>query len=100
MHAKAKPLKAKKGAHTNRKGKFEFEPSHDRDIKCLRKGHIASQCPNRRGNGEVEYESDRSESKEMSNGWFGFDLDEKKNKKEKKRVDPWVGPNPIYLIII
>jgi hypothetical protein len=66
MHAKAKPLKAKKGAHTNRKGKFEFEPSHDRDIKCLQKGHIASQCPNRRGNGEVEYESDRSESEDMS----------------------------------
>jgi hypothetical protein len=95
-----KPYKAKKDAHKNGKGKSESVPTCDRDINCLGKGHIAFQCPNRKGNGEVEYESDRSESKEMSNGWFGFDLDEKKNKKEKKRVDPWVGPNPIYLIII
>jgi len=39
-------------------------------FKCLGKGHILSQCPNRRvmltrDNGEVEYESDKSESEEM-----------------------------------
>ena len=53
------------------KGKFESQPTCDRDIKCfkcLRKGHIASQCPNRRVMltlGEVESESDKSESEEM-----------------------------------
>jgi hypothetical protein len=39
-------------------------------FKCLGKGHIASQCPNRRvmlttNNMEVKYESDKSESEEM-----------------------------------
>jgi hypothetical protein len=59
-YAKAEPPKAKKD-------------THDRDIKCfkcLEKGHIASQCPNRRvmltrDNGKVESESDKSESEEM-----------------------------------
>jgi hypothetical protein len=72
-YAKAKPPKAKKDTHTDGKGKSESQPTRDRDIKCfecLRKGHIASQCPNRRvmhtrDNGEVESESDKSESEEM-----------------------------------
>jgi hypothetical protein len=51
--------------NTNGKGKSESEPTRDRDIKCLGKGHIASQCPNRRGNWEVKSESDRFENEEM-----------------------------------
>jgi hypothetical protein len=72
-YVKAEPPKAKKDAHTDGKGRSESQPTRDRDIKCfkcLRKGHIASHCPNRRvmltrDNGEVEYESDKSESEEM-----------------------------------
>jgi hypothetical protein len=49
------------------------QPTRDRDIKCFKclgKGHIASQCPNRRvmltrDNGEVESGSEKSESEEM-----------------------------------
>jgi hypothetical protein len=47
--AKAEPPKAKKDTHTNGKGKYESQPTRERDIKCfkcLRKGHIASQCLN------------------------------------------------------
>jgi len=50
-YAKAKPPKAKKDTHTDGKGKSESQPTRDRDIKCFKclgKGHIASQCPNRR----------------------------------------------------
>ena len=58
--------KAKKDTHTDEKGKSESQPTRDRDIKCFKclgKGHIASQCPNRRvmltrDNGEVESESE------------------------------------------
>jgi hypothetical protein len=65
-YAKAEPPKAKKDTHTDGKGKSESQPTHDRDIKCFKclgKGHIASQCPNRRvmltrDNGEVESESE------------------------------------------
>jgi hypothetical protein len=65
-YAKAEPRKAKKDAHTDRKGKSESQPTCDRDInclKCLGKGHIASQCSNQRvmltrDNGEVESESE------------------------------------------
>jgi hypothetical protein len=57
----------------DRKGNSESQPARDRDIKCFKwlgKGHIASQCPNRRvmltrDNEEVEYESDKSKSEEM-----------------------------------
>ena len=64
-YAKAKPPKAKKDVHTNGKGKFESQSTCDRYIKCLKclgKGHIASQCPNQRvmlprDNGDVESES-------------------------------------------
>jgi len=67
MHAKAKPPKARKDAHMNGKGKFESQPTHDIDIKCfkyLEKGHIASQCLNRRvmltrGNKEVKSKSEK-----------------------------------------
>jgi len=59
-------LRLKKDTHTDRKGKSESQPVRDRDIKCfecLGKGHIASQCPNRRvmltrDNGEVESKSE------------------------------------------
>jgi hypothetical protein len=65
-YAKAEPPKAKKDTHTDGNGKFESQPTRDRDIKCFKclgKGHIASQCPNRRvmltrDNGEVESESE------------------------------------------
>jgi hypothetical protein len=73
LYAKAEPPKAKKDTHMDGKGKSESQPTRDRDIKCFKclgKGHIASQCPNRRvmlrrDNGEVEYESDKSESEKM-----------------------------------
>jgi hypothetical protein len=52
-----------------------------------RKALLASQCPNRKGNREVEYESE-----EMSNGWSGFDPDKKKRKK-KKRKERILGPD-------
>jgi len=63
-YAKAEPPNAKKDAHTDWKGKSESQPTRDRDIKyfkCLGKGHIASQFPNRkvmltRDNEEVESE--------------------------------------------
>jgi len=45
LYAKAEPPKAKKDTHTDGKGKFESQPTRDRDIKyfkCLGKGHIAS----------------------------------------------------------
>jgi len=65
-YAKAKPPNAKKDTHTDGKGKSESQPTRDRDIKCFKclgKGHIASQCPNRRvqltrDNREVESESE------------------------------------------
>jgi len=52
----------------DRKGNSESQPA--RSFKWLGKGHIASQCPNRRvmltrDNEEVEYESDKSKSEEM-----------------------------------
>jgi len=55
------------------KSKSESRPTRDKDIKCLKclwKGHITSQCPNRRvmftrDNGKVESESDKSENEEM-----------------------------------
>jgi hypothetical protein len=34
-YAKAEPPNSKKDAHTDGKGKFESQPTHDRDIKCL-----------------------------------------------------------------
>ena len=66
--------KAKKDAHTDGKCKSEYQPTCHRDIqcfKCLGKGHIASQCPNRRvmltrDNEEVEFKSDKFESEEMN----------------------------------
>ena len=72
-YAKAEPPKAKKDAHTNGKGKSKSQPTCDRDIKCFKclgKGYIASQCPNRRviltkDNRELGYESDKSKSEEM-----------------------------------
>jgi len=61
MHAKVKLPKARKDTYTNGKGKSESQLTRNRDIKCfrcLRKGHIASQCLNQRimltrDNGEV-----------------------------------------------
>jgi len=50
-YANAEPPNAKKDTHTDGKGKSEFQPTRDRDIKCFKclgKRHIASQCPNRR----------------------------------------------------
>jgi len=72
-YEKAEPPKAKKDAYTDGKGKSESQPTRGRDIKCfkcLRKGHIASQYSYRRvmhtrDNREVEFESEKSESKEM-----------------------------------
>jgi hypothetical protein len=72
-YAKAEPPRTKKDTHTDGKGKSKSQPTRDRYIKCFKclgKGHIASQCPNRivmhaRDNGEVESESDKSESEEM-----------------------------------
>jgi hypothetical protein len=57
----------------DKKGNSESQPARDRDIKYFKwlgKGHIASQCPNRRvmltrDNEKVEYESDKSKSEEM-----------------------------------
>ena len=63
-YAKAEPPNTKKDAHTDWKGKSETQLALDRDIKCFKclgKGHIASQCLNRRvmlNNGEVESESE------------------------------------------
>jgi hypothetical protein len=51
FYVKVEPPKAKKDAHADRKGNSESQPASDRDIKCFKwlgKGHIASQCPNRR----------------------------------------------------
>jgi len=64
-YAKTEPSKAKTDAHMDGKGKSESQLTRDRDIKCFKslgKGHITSQCPNRRvmlprDNGEVEFES-------------------------------------------
>jgi len=72
-YAKSEPPKTKKDTHTDGKGKSESQPTRDRDIKCFKclgKGHIASQYPNRRvmltiDNGDVEFESDKSESEEI-----------------------------------
>jgi hypothetical protein len=63
-YAKAEPPNAKTDAYMDWKGKSESQPTRNRDIKCFKclgKGHIASQCPNRkvmltRDNGEVESE--------------------------------------------
>jgi hypothetical protein len=76
----SEPPKAKKDTHTDGKGKSESQPTRDRDIKCFKylgKGHIASQCPNRRvmltrDNGEVESESDKSDSSIFSMIIFGI----------------------------
>jgi hypothetical protein len=65
-YAKAEPPNTKNDAHTDWIGKSVSQPSRDRDVKCFKclgKGHIASQCPNRkvmltRDNGEVESESE------------------------------------------
>jgi hypothetical protein len=65
-YAKAEPPNAKNDAHTDWKSKSESQPTRDRDIKCFKclgKGHIASECANRRvmltrDNGEVEFESE------------------------------------------
>ena len=59
--AKTKTSKGKEEASTKNKGKSDSQPSRNRDIKCfkcLKIGHIASQCPNKRAmilhnNGEV-----------------------------------------------
>ena len=51
MHAKVEPPKTKNEAFMDRKGKSKTWPIQDREIKyfkCVRKGHIASQCPKRR----------------------------------------------------
>jgi len=77
-YAKAKPPKAKKDTHTDGKGKSESQPIRDRDIKCFKclgKGHIASQCQNRRvmltrDNREVESESDKSKVKRCHLWWI------------------------------
>jgi len=66
-YAKVEPPKAKNDTHTDGEGKSKSQPTRDRDIKCFKclgKGHIASQCPNRRvmltrDNGEVESESEK-----------------------------------------
>ena len=47
-------------------GNFEPQPSRNKDVKCFKcldRGHIASQCPNKRvmilrSNGDVETESE------------------------------------------
>ena len=61
-----KPYKGKEVGPSKEKGTFEPQSNRNRDIKCFKclgKGHIASQCPNKRtmvlrSNGEVETESE------------------------------------------
>ena len=55
------------------KNKIEAASNHSRDIKCFKcqgRGHIASQCPNRRvmvvrSNGEIESEDEQEEEPEI-----------------------------------
>jgi hypothetical protein len=55
------------------KGKFEILSNYNHDIKCfrcLRSGHLASQCPNKRiivikEHEDIESESDKSKEDEM-----------------------------------
>ena len=68
-----KPPKAKKDGHMNRKGKFEYQPTHDRYIKCFKsvgKRHFASQYPSQRvmlirDDGDIEYKNDKSKSEDI-----------------------------------
>lgn len=67
--AKPEPPKAKEEVSNKGKGNSDSQPTRNRDIKCFKclgKGHIASQCPNKRvmimlDNGEVETESEEDE---------------------------------------
>ena len=64
--SKAKLPKHKNVGSSKETGKFEPQLSKNRDIKCFKclgRGHIASQCPNKhamilRSNGDVETESE------------------------------------------
>ena len=55
-------LKKEEGVHDAHKGKFDSQPSRNREVKCFKylgTRHIASQCPNKRTmilreDGEVE----------------------------------------------
>ena len=67
--------------------KSDFKPQKSREIvcfKCQGRGHIASQCPNRRimvlkGNGELESESEESEAQ--------TEQEEEGNEEETEPVD-------------
>jgi hypothetical protein len=72
VKGKAEPPKEKYEGTRMNKPKVDFQPSRNRDIKCLGSGHIASQCPNKRvmvmrGNGEVmtDTEEDSDEMPEL-----------------------------------
>ena len=64
--SKAELPKHKNVGSSKETGKFEPQPSRNRDIKCFKclgRGHIASQCPNKhamilRSNSDVETESE------------------------------------------
>ena len=72
VDVKSKPesSKSKDAGSSMEKGKSDSQTSRNRDIKCFKclgRGHIASQCPNRRvmilkGNGDVETESESEEN--------------------------------------
>ncbi|KAG8497231.1 hypothetical protein CXB51_008425 [Gossypium anomalum] len=63
------PAKFNKPVGESSKGKEVANPNHTRDIKCFKclgRGHIASQCPNRRtmvmhASGEIESEDEKEE---------------------------------------
>jgi hypothetical protein len=63
VKGKAEPPKGKDEGTSKNKPKVDFQPSRNRDIKCLGSGHIASQSPNKLvmvmgDNGEVMTDSD------------------------------------------
>jgi len=72
--SRIKTPKAKVDVPIGAKGKFETQPKRTRDVKCFRcQGHVyyALECPNKRimmirDNGDMEYESDRSDCEGMT----------------------------------
>ncbi|KAK5833482.1 hypothetical protein PVK06_017321 [Gossypium arboreum] len=70
------PTKINKPVGESSKGKEVANPKHTRDIKCFKclgRGHIASQCPNRstmvlRANGKIELEDEKDEESDITAG--------------------------------
>ena len=70
------PLKKKEGVPIVHKGKFDSQPSKNREVKCFKclgTWHIASQCPNKRTmilreDGEVELKGNLMKS--LSSHWW------------------------------